>query len=65
MPVSIVDTIPQVDSAETDQNSEPSIAVNPTNWQLKSWSALSEPGPLFRIPGRRQHLVSVRPPQHQ
>ena len=29
MPVSIVDTIPQVDSAETDQNSQPSITVNP------------------------------------
>jgi len=33
MPVSIVDVVPQVDSAESDQNSEPSIAVNPTNWQ--------------------------------
>src|SRR5437016_9633345 len=27
----VVDIIPQSDSAETDQNSEPSIAVNPVN----------------------------------
>jgi hypothetical protein len=31
MPVFIVDIIPKQDSFETDQNSEPSIALNPTN----------------------------------
>src|SRR5260370_12131065 len=32
MPVAIVDIIPQTDSAETGQTSEPSIATNPTDW---------------------------------
>jgi hypothetical protein len=47
MPVSIVDAILQVDSAETDQNSEPSIAVNPTNWRQMVIGSFGAGTPYF------------------
>lgn len=47
MPVSLVDAIPQVDSAEADQNSEPSIALNPTNWQQMMVGSFGARTPYF------------------
>ena len=62
MPVFIVDIIPRQDSFELGQNSEPSIAVNPTNAMQMIVGALlgtRRERPILRVVQWRRHVVKL------
>jgi hypothetical protein len=63
MTIRIIDVIPAADSRETDQNSEPSIAINPvdTNQIIAGSFSASMSFYLTPMAGRRGRITTISP----